>query len=137
MYFGKVEPPDGQVLRYVTGGEPESLDPQVGTGQPEARIYVALFEGLTDYDPKTGDVAPGLAERWEAAEGNTVFMFHLREAHPGPTAARSRPTTSSTRCGAACRRRSPPTTPIWRTESCTRRATTAVARSRAIRTASS
>ena len=79
-YFGKVEPPAGQVLRYVTGSEPESLDPQVGTGQPEARIYVALFEGLTDYDPKTGDVAPGLAERWEAAEGNTVFTFHLREA---------------------------------------------------------
>ena len=79
-YFGKVEPPAGQVLRYVTGGEPESLDPQVGTGQPEARIYVALYEGLTDYNPETGDVAPGLAERWEAAEGNTLFTFHLREA---------------------------------------------------------
>jgi len=79
-YFGKVEPPAGQVLRYVTGGEPESLDPQVGTGQPEARIYVALYEGLTDYDPETGDVAPGLAERWEAADGNTLFTFHLREA---------------------------------------------------------
>lgn len=79
-YFGKVEPPEGQVLRYVTGGEPESLDPQVGTGQPEARIYVALFEGLTDYDPETSEVAPGLAERWEAADNNTVFTFHLREA---------------------------------------------------------
>lgn len=80
-YFGKVEPPDGQELRYVTGSEPESLDPQVGTGQPEARIYVALFEGLTDYDPKTGDVAPGLATHWDAADGNTVFTFHLREAY--------------------------------------------------------
>lgn len=77
-YFGKVEPPEGQVLRYVTGSEPESLDPQVATGQPEARIYAALFEGLTDYDPKTGEAVPGLAEHWEVTEGNTVFEFHLR-----------------------------------------------------------
>ena len=78
LYFGQVEPPEGQVLRYVTGSEPESLDPQVGTGQPEARIYAALYEGLTDYDPKTGDVVPGLAERWDVTGGNTVFVFHLR-----------------------------------------------------------
>ena len=80
-YFGQVEPPEGQVLRYVTGGEPESLDPQVGTGQPEGRIYMALYEGLTDYDPKTSEVAPGLASHWDAEAGNTVFTFHLREAY--------------------------------------------------------
>jgi oligopeptide transport system substrate-binding protein len=80
MYFGSVDPPEGQHLRYTSGPEPESLDPQVGTTQPEARIYLALYDGLTDYDPKTGDVAPGLAERWEALEGNTVFVFHLRKA---------------------------------------------------------
>src|SRR5688572_21451277 len=90
-YFGKVDPPDGQVLRYVTGSEPESLDPQIGTGQPEARIYVALFEGLTDYDAKTGDVAPGLATHWEATQGNTVFTFHLREA----SWSNGRPVTAS------------------------------------------
>jgi len=80
MYFGAIDPPPGQIMRYITGGEPESLDPQVGTGQPEARIYVALFDGLTDYDAKTGDVVPGLAERWEALDENTTFVFHLRDA---------------------------------------------------------
>jgi ABC-type oligopeptide transport system substrate-binding subunit len=79
-YFGKVEPPDGQVLRYVSGAEPETLDPQIGTTQPEARIYVGLYEGLTEYDARTGDVTPGLAHSWEAADGNTVFTFHLRDA---------------------------------------------------------
>lgn len=78
QYFGQVDPPEGQVLRYVTGSEPESLDPQVGTGQPEARIYVALFEGLTDYHPVTAEAVPGLAERWEIDGGNTEFLFHLR-----------------------------------------------------------
>ena len=47
-FFGKVKPPQGQVLRYISGGEPESLDPQIGSGQPEARIYMALFEGLVE-----------------------------------------------------------------------------------------
>ena len=64
-YFGKTEPPEGQVLRYISGSEPESLDPQIGTGQPEARIHMALFDGLTEYDPKTGAAIPALAERWE------------------------------------------------------------------------
>ena len=35
-FFGKIDPPAGQVLRYITGSEPESLDPQMSSGQPEA-----------------------------------------------------------------------------------------------------
>jgi oligopeptide transport system substrate-binding protein len=77
-YFGKTQPPEGQVLRYVSGSEPESLDPQIGTGQPEARIYLALFEGLTEYDPKTGGVIPAIAERWDVNGDNSEFTFHLR-----------------------------------------------------------
>src|SRR5436190_15115084 len=77
-YFGKVEPPAGQELRYVSGSEPESLDPQVSTGQPEARIYLALYEGLTEYHPVTGQVIPAIAERWQANADNTEFTFYLR-----------------------------------------------------------
>jgi oligopeptide transport system substrate-binding protein len=77
-YFGKVVPPEGQVLRYISGSEPESLDPQVGTGQPEARIYMALFDGLTEYEPKTGEAMPSLAERWDVAGENTEFTFYIR-----------------------------------------------------------
>jgi oligopeptide transport system substrate-binding protein len=80
LYFGAVEPPEGQQMRYISGGEPQSLDPQIGTGQPEARIYVALFDGLTDLDPKTGEAVPGLAERWESLNDRTEFIFHLRPA---------------------------------------------------------
>jgi oligopeptide transport system substrate-binding protein len=77
-YFGQVTPPDGQVLRYISGSEPESLDPQLGTGQPEARIYAALFEGLTTYHPQTMQPMPGVAERWEVNTDSTEFVFHLR-----------------------------------------------------------
>src|SRR5438477_9835378 len=77
-YFGKAEPAAGQVLRYISGSEPESLDPQVSTGQPEARIYLALYEGLTEYHPVTGQAIPAIAERWEPNSDNTEFTFYLR-----------------------------------------------------------
>jgi oligopeptide transport system substrate-binding protein len=77
-YFGKVEPPEGQVMRYVSGSEPESLDPHLTTGQPEARIFLGLYEGLTEIHPVTAQPIPAIAERWEPNEDNTEFTFHLR-----------------------------------------------------------
>ena len=79
-YFGKTVPPDGQVMRYISGSEPESLDPQVSSGQPEARLHVGLYDGLTEYHPETGQPIPSLAERWEPNSDNSAFTFHLREA---------------------------------------------------------
>jgi oligopeptide transport system substrate-binding protein len=78
-FFGKTTPPDRDILRYVNGGEPESLDPALSTGQPEARIFMALYEGLVDYDPKSLDAIPALAERWEMNNDYSEFVFHLRK----------------------------------------------------------
>ena len=78
VFFGKTDPPRDNVLRYVSGSEPESLDPQISDGQPEARIYMALFEGLVEYDPKTTAPIPALAERWEINNDSSEFTFHLR-----------------------------------------------------------
>ncbi len=77
-FFGKIQPPGGQTLRYVSGSEPESLDPQIGSGQPEARIYMALFEGLAEFDPKTMAPIPAIAENWETNKDSSEFIFHLR-----------------------------------------------------------
>lgn len=78
-YFGRNEPPDQNILRYVSGHEPESLDPQVSSGQPEARIYMALFEGLVEYDPKTMQPIPAIAESWEISPAMDVLIFRLRQ----------------------------------------------------------
>jgi ABC-type oligopeptide transport system substrate-binding subunit len=77
-FFGKVEPPDGQVLRYISGSEPESLDPHVTTGQPESRIIMAIHEGLVEYHPKTNEPIPAIAERWDVNDDASQFVFHLR-----------------------------------------------------------
>ncbi|HEV7645968.1 MAG TPA: ABC transporter substrate-binding protein [Pyrinomonadaceae bacterium] len=78
-YFGKTSPPNANVLRYISGSEPESLDPQIGTGQPEARVYMALYEGLVEYDPKTMEPRPELATNWEISPDAVEYLFHLRK----------------------------------------------------------
>src|SRR2546425_10009002 len=77
-FFGKTDPPRDNVLRYVSGSEPESIDPQIPEGQNEARICLALYEGLAEYDPKTSEPIPALAERWEVNKDWSEVVFHLR-----------------------------------------------------------
>jgi oligopeptide transport system substrate-binding protein len=78
-YFGQTVPPKDNVLRYISGAEPESLDPQVSSGQPEARIYMAIYEGLVEYGPKDLQPIPAIAKSWEISPGVDVFLFHLRD----------------------------------------------------------
>lgn len=77
-FFGSTTPPQRNIFRYVTGDEPESLDPAISNGQPEARLYMALFEGLVEYNPKTLNPEPALAERWHINNDSSEFTFHLR-----------------------------------------------------------
>jgi len=77
-FYGNTTPPRRNILRYVNGDEPGSLDPPISTGQPEARIYMALYQGLVDYDPKTLNAIPALAERWDVNNDSSEFVFHLR-----------------------------------------------------------
>ncbi|CAN5819028.1 MAG: peptide ABC transporter substrate-binding protein [Pyrinomonadaceae bacterium] len=77
-FFGRTVPPERNILRYVNGAEPESLDPAISSGQQEARIYMALYEGLVEYDPKSLDAIPAIAESWEVNNDSSEFVFHLR-----------------------------------------------------------
>lgn len=77
-FFGKIAAPEGQTLRYISGSEPESLDPQMSTGQPEARLDIALYEGLVEYHPKTMEPIPAIAERWTPNGNASEFVFFLR-----------------------------------------------------------
>ena len=63
------------------GTEPQSLDPSKIEGVPEHRIYMALFEGLVSYDPKTSEAIPGVAESWTRSNNDTVLTFKLRDAY--------------------------------------------------------
>ena len=77
-YYGKTVAPTENVLRYISGSEPESLDPGIPTGQPEARVLMALYDGLVEYDPKTMEPIPSIAKTWEISPDGTEYLFHLR-----------------------------------------------------------
>ena len=78
-FWGRTKPLKDNVLRYVSGPEPESLDPQIPSGQPEARLFMALYDGLVEYDPKDQQPIPAVAESWETAPNLDEFVFHLRK----------------------------------------------------------
>ncbi len=69
-------PPADLVLH--NGREPETIDPHLLTGQADGRIGSALFEGLTRYDPVTGNAIAGLAESWSLSPDGRSYTFTLR-----------------------------------------------------------
>jgi oligopeptide transport system substrate-binding protein len=70
--------PGAKVIRIGNGTEPEDLDPHVVTGVQEHKIIIALLEGLVTYSA-SGDIAPGVAERWDISDDGLTYTFHLRE----------------------------------------------------------
>ncbi len=69
-------PPADLVLH--NGREPETIDPHLLTGQADGRIGSALFEGLTRYDPVSGNAIAGLAQHWSLSPDGTTYTFALR-----------------------------------------------------------
>ena len=77
-FFGSVSPPSANVLRFNNGTEPETIDPARLSGQPDGRVAMLLFEGLTSRDPQTLESRPAQAYRWEVAADGLSCTFHLR-----------------------------------------------------------
>lgn len=69
---------DEQVFKYQTIDEISSFDPQLVEDVEGSRIARNLFEGLLNAD-KQGNPSPGVAERYESNDDNTVWTFYLRE----------------------------------------------------------
>ena len=78
-YYGKVITPRAQEFRWSNGGLPQTFDPAFAAAAPDTDAVRALFEGLTDYDPRTLAPVPAVATRWESSDEGRVWTFHLRE----------------------------------------------------------
>ncbi|MCU1265199.1 MAG: hypothetical protein JWM21_1517 [Acidobacteria bacterium] len=77
-YYGRVKRPHQQEFRWSDGGLPQVFDPAFAAAPPDTDVVRALFEGLTDYDPRTLQPTPGVAERWESSDEGRVWTFYLR-----------------------------------------------------------
>src|SRR5215210_3671111 len=81
-YYGKVLVPRAQEFRWSDGGLPRTFDPALAAAPPDTDAVRALFEGLTDYDPRTLAPVAGVAARWESSADGQAWTFHLRrDAH--------------------------------------------------------
>lgn len=72
---------NAQDFIFNNASEPQSLDPALIQGVPEHRLFMALFEGLLVFNPKTGGAEPGLAEKWTISKDLTTYTFKLRKAN--------------------------------------------------------
>lgn len=78
-YYGKSVPPRAQEFRWSDGGLPRTFDPAFAAAPPDTDAVRALFEGLTDYDPRTLTPIPAVATRWESSHEGRVWIFYLRD----------------------------------------------------------
>ncbi len=78
-YYGKIVTPRSQEFRWSNGGLPQTFDPAFAAAPPDTDAVRALFEGLTDYDPKTLAPIPAVATRWESSNDGRVWTFYLRD----------------------------------------------------------
>lgn len=68
-----------KLLNMHSAAEPESIDPNLATGNIENMYIMSLFEGLTNYDPKDLHPIPGVAEKWVTSPDNKTYTFTLRK----------------------------------------------------------
>lgn len=78
-YGGNIVVPRTQEFRWSDGGLPQTFDPAFAAAPPDTDAVRALFEGLTDYDPKTLAPVPAVATRWESSADGRVWTFYLRD----------------------------------------------------------
>lgn len=57
---------------------PKSLDPARAAAPPETDLVRAVFEGLTELDPRTLEPMPAVAEKWIASEDRKTWDFYIR-----------------------------------------------------------
>ena len=67
-----------QTLHIGNLSEPSDLDPHIINSLQDFNIVMALFEGLTSYNPRDVSPEPAVATHWEASEDATTWTFHLR-----------------------------------------------------------
>jgi ABC-type oligopeptide transport system substrate-binding subunit len=79
QYYGRAVAPAGQEFRWSDGGLPQVFDPALAAVPPDTDAVRAIFEGLTEYDPKTLAPVPGVAARWESSADNLMWTFYLRK----------------------------------------------------------
>lgn len=77
-YYSETTPPRKQEFRWSNGKAPKSIDPAFAAVPPETDLVRAVYEGLTELDPRTLEAVPAVAEKWTSSEDFRNWTFHIR-----------------------------------------------------------
>ena len=72
-------PPEKSEFRWSNGKTPKSFDPARAAASPETDVIRAIFEGLTEIEPKTLEVIGAVAEDWSSSNDSKTWTFNLRK----------------------------------------------------------
>lgn len=79
LFSGCAKKETGLVFNYMLAADPPSLDPAYMQESESLQIGTEIYDGLVDYDPKTLETVPAMAESWEADKSGAVWTFHLKK----------------------------------------------------------
>jgi len=78
-FYAETAPPQKKEFRWSNGKMPKSFDPALASAPPETDVVRAVYEGLTDTDPKTLAAVPAIAVNWKASPDYKTWTFNLRK----------------------------------------------------------
>jgi oligopeptide transport system substrate-binding protein len=71
-------PAEPTFINLNHGTEPPTIDPGLATDTTSVQCDQLFFLGLTDFDDKTMETIPELAEKWEVSSDGLKWTFHMR-----------------------------------------------------------
>ncbi len=71
----------GNLVDYqnFAAGDVPHIDPGLAEEIEGSQVAILLFDGLADYDAKTGDLKPAVAESWSSNADASTWTFKLRK----------------------------------------------------------
>ncbi len=77
-FYAQTAPPEKKEFRWNNGKMPKTFDPAFAAAAPETDVVRALYEGLTDTEPKTLQAISAIAVDWNSSEDFKKWTFKLR-----------------------------------------------------------
>jgi oligopeptide transport system substrate-binding protein len=77
-FYSQTAPPLKQEFRWSNGKMPKSFDPALASAPPETDIIRAIFECLTEIEPKTLKPIAAIASDWKSSTDYKIWTFNLR-----------------------------------------------------------
>lgn len=69
----------GGTLRFNETDKFQTLFPILITDAISSHVASQIYEGLVKFDPRTLQIIPSVAEKWEIDTSGTLYTFHLRK----------------------------------------------------------